>query len=175
MIQHMTSDVARRHTLSCKDVAHEAQTTAELVHKSDGPAGMVIVTAKKKKKKKGKEEGQSSKRQSNQKRRIVHGEDGLPLEVARDTKISTYASVFDACAMTQQCTTEVKLTYINLILLSAQLRVLTLCTHLGEFNNFAPHLSTTPNIKTELETLPRNKSIYAFETLTAHTAKPCIS
>lgn len=51
MVQHMTLDVARRHTLSCKDVAHEAQTVAELVLKSDGLAGMVTVTAKKKKKK----------------------------------------------------------------------------------------------------------------------------
>lgn len=44
-----------------QDVAHEAQTVAELVQKSDGLAEMVIVTAKKKKEKKTRE-GQSSKK-----------------------------------------------------------------------------------------------------------------
>lgn len=85
----------------------------------------MTVTAKKKKEPRDRE----ARRNRGQPKRQC--DRGSPLEGARDTKTSKYAGfVFGVSAMMLRCTTEVKLTYINLVLLSAELRVLRLCTHL---------------------------------------------
>lgn len=75
---------------------------------------------------------------------LFTAKDGLPLEVARYTKISMYASfVFGACAMMPRCSTEVKWltsTSVYFLLNSECLD----CAHIwGEFYHFASHLSTT--------------------------------